>query len=283
MEKKKIILLCILCLFIGLVIFFMPNLYKFLENKKVPKVVEEVIVEEEEKIENLTIESDVIKNLKYPIMRYNIYSSNSYYEKSDFKVSYLTNEQILINAFVDIYEGNISDYKGSKPSCASEAKELKSSYINSRIKNILGNNIKYNNADFNVSELSNYSKYLGSWKYNASTDTYIYYGTCSKQSGVKYYDLKVLNKVESKNENKEVSVYAYLGFAKVDNDKYIIYSDAAMSNKIKAGTFTTVENLNKDFEQYLKNNKTKQYKFVFKKGICTYGDYCLEEGAWLDE
>lgn len=283
MEKKKIILLCILCLIVGIVIFFLPNIYKFVETKKAPNVNEEIVEEEEEQLEKLTIESDVIKNLKYPIMRYSIYSSNSYYEKSDFKVSYLTNEEILINAFVDIYEGNIGDYNGSKPDCASEAKELKSSYINSRIKNILGNNVKYNHADFNVLELSNYSKYLGSWKYNSATDTYIYYGSCTNQSGTKYYDLKILNKVEAKDENKEVSVYAYMGFAKVENSKYIIYSDAAMSNKIKEGAFTTLANLNKEFEEYLKNNKTKQYKFMFKKGICSYGDYCLEEGAWVNE
>lgn len=279
MEKKKGALFIILIVIIFIVILFMPNIYKYLNTKPVPKV-EDIKEEKEEKIEKLTLDSDIVKNLKYPIMRYGIYNKNSYYEKSSFKVTDLTNEEVLINAFVDIYSGNINDYKGLKPSCAVEAKELKTTYISSRIRNILSNDINYTYSNFNVPELPNYSKYLGEWKYNSQTDTYIYYGTCNKESGIKYYDLKVLNKLETKNNNKELIIYAYMAFASVNNNKYTIYSDVSLNNKILEGNFTTLENLNKDFKNYLKNNKTKQYKFIFKKGICSYGDYCLAEGVW---
>lgn len=281
MEKKKNILFIILIIIIGIVILFMPNIYKYFNTKPVTNVEDINEDEEDKKVEKLTIDSDTIKNLKYPIMRYGIYNKNSYYAKSNFKISDLTNEEILINAFVDIYSGNINDYNGIKPSCATEAKELKTTYISSRIRNILSNNLKYNNSNFNVPELPNYSKYLGEWKYNSQTNTYIYYGTCNKVSGIKYYDLKVLDRLETKNNNFELIIYAYMGFANVNNNKYVIYSDVSMSNKILEGNFTTLDSLNQDFKNYLKKNKTKQYKFIFKKGICSYGDYCLSEGAWV--
>ena len=50
-STKKIILLCILCLIVGIVIFFLPNIYKFVETKKAPNVNEEIVEEEEEQLE----------------------------------------------------------------------------------------------------------------------------------------------------------------------------------------------------------------------------------------
>ena len=77
-------------------------------------------------------------------------------------------------------------------------------------------------------------------------------------------------------------VYYYVGFAKVVDNNYTIYSDANMTNELTKGTFTTLEDLNTVFKNINKENK-KIYKYTFKNTLCSYNEYCLYEGKWITE
>jgi len=216
-------------------------------------------------------------------MRYDLYSDISYYQSQKFKVSDLTNNEILVNAFVDVYEGNISTYNGDTSGCTDSKKELKAIYLDSRIRNILSNSIKYEYTDFAVSELYNYSSYIGEWKYSSLSNSYIYHGNCNiNDKNIKYYDLKYLDSVESNNNNNIIILYAYIGFAKIDGEKYYIYSDPNYTNLVLEGFFIDYNDLDNMFKVMNKGSFNK-YKYIFEKGLCTYGDYCLSESEWLDE
>lgn len=284
MNKKNIPIIIVFVL-MAVVIIFLPDISKLIKSKtnKIEVVDTSKKEDEDEKVEQLTLKSDVVLNLKYPIMRYNLYSPVSYYQNNNFKISNLTNEQILISALTDVHVGNMSTYTGDVGNCTTEKKSIKSTFINSRIRNILSNDLKYNIQDINVFEMQNYSTYVGSWKYNSSIDSFVYYGNCNKTVGsVKYYDLKELYDVKAENKNYTINIYAYMGFAKVEGNKYSIYSDPSYQVLITSGAYTNYDDLNKIFKK-LDKKSLKKYKYVFKKGICTYGDYCLSESMWVNE
>lgn len=287
MEKKNLILLFSIFGLMGLLILFMPQIYSFtqsFENDSKPK--HEIVNEPEEKVEPITMDSEIISELTYPVMRNDLYSSDSYYQLSSMSVKDMTNNDILYNAFIDLYEGYLKDH--SAVGCTNNSKEFSSSYLESRIKNVIGRNVDYTNETFIVPSSNSNTKYVGEWRYNQSTDSYVYYGSCNiKKKNTMYYDLTKLVKLETENENNVLQLYYYVSFAKIEKNKndytYTIYSDANMEKEIKNGNINNIEEIYTIYEEYLKENSANMYKYTFKKGICTYDNYCFYKGEWVND
>jgi hypothetical protein len=149
-----------------------------------------------------------------------------------------------------------------------------------RIKNILGKNTKYSLGTFYVPEDSS-SNYKGTWVYDAANSRFVYNGLCTtKATTTKYYNLEEL--INAKYDGSDIIVNYYVGFAKVVDNNYVIYSDPNMTKEIHKGTFTSIENLNNIFKSINGKNK-KIYKYIFKNNLCSYNEYCLYEGKWVNE
>lgn len=287
MEKKNLIILFIAFILIGLLIVFMPQIYNKMQEYDTPKVEKpkNVSKAENEELEEITMDSDVVLNLTYPIMRNDKYSLDSYYQLSKFSVNDLSNNDILSIAFLDMYEGYLVNHESV--GCANNSKEFASSYLSSRIKNVIGRDIDYTNEDFTVPNIDNDTEYTGMWKYSATTDSYIYYGDCNeKNSNTIYYDLNTLEKLEAVNENNVLYLYHKVGFAKIINNgfdySYTIYSDTNMENEIDSGKIDNIDDINNIYKN-LDKESFNTYKFTFKKGLCTYDNYCFYKGEWIND
>ena len=273
-NKNGILMIVLLGIGVILVLFF-PKIYDFVSLIGMPKI--EKIETKEEEQNKKEIDESILETIHYPLMRTSIYDSFTYYSKNKFKISDMSNNDILLNAFLDIYEGNMTPYEGVG-ACTNISKQFNKDYIELRIKNILGNKISYTLENFYVSEDLE-SNYVGNWIYDGTR--FIYNGLCvSKATNIKYYNLEQLIKAEY--ENSDINVYYYVGFAKVEGNNYIIYKDASMTEKINEGEFINLDQLNNIFKNI--NNKDKNiYKYEFKNNLCSYNEYCLYEGKWVNE
>ena len=275
-EKNSNTFIIILFFVILILVLFFPRVYEFIEKLKLPKV---EFSEKNEQKENKAIDQEILNSIHYPIMRNSVYDINTYYSLDTFTIKNMSNNDILYNAFMDIYEGNIID-SNIKGNCTTLSKQFDKDYIELRIKNILGKNINYNLDIFYVPEDSN-SNYKGVWNYDSPNSRFIYNGLCeSKVTNIKYYNLEEL--IKAKYEGDDIVVYYYVGFAKVVDNNYIIYKNANMTEELATGTFTTIEELNNLFKNINKENK-KIYKYTFKNILCSYDEYCLYEGKWVNE
>ena len=273
-NGKNGFLMIILLAIVALLVLIFPRAYDFMTKLSMPKI-ENVNTEEQQEAKEIS--EDILETIHYPLMRNSIYNANTYYSLDKFTINDLSNEDILLNAFLTVQEVNMTPYEGVG-SCTNISKKIKSDHLQLRIKNTISKNINYTFNSFYVPEDLN-SNYVGSWYYDAYNKRFIYNGLCSSQAtNTRYYNLEELIKVEYENKN-DIVAYYYVGFAKVENNNYIMYRDANMTEEIKNGTFSTVEDLNKQFKQ--QNNK-KIYKYTFKMGLCKY-DYCLYEGKWVNE
>ena len=54
-----------------------------------------------------------------------------------------------------------------------------------------------------------------------------------------------------------------------------------MNNLVSSGTINDVSELNNIFNE-LDMNSFNTYKYVFKKGLCSYDNYCFYKGEWID-
>lgn len=279
--KKNTILMLLIFIIVGALIFFLPDIYKKVQEFTAPKVEEiEVKKEEEKQPEVITMDSDLVKELTYPIMRNDKYSIDSYYLFNEFTTDNLNNNDILYNAFLDIYSGYFVD--AGSYGCASNSKEFDASYMVSRIKNIIGKDIKYILEDFIVPNVNRDTNYIGTWKYDDVNNKFIYYGNCDKNNNSTiYYDLSKLYKVNTSKNNNALFLYHYVGFAKVDGNSYTIYNDYNMTNEISSGTISDISELDNIFNG-LDMNSFKTYKYSFKKGLCSYDNYCFYKGEWVD-
>jgi len=275
-EQKNGLLIIILLSIVTILVLFFPRIYDLINSLTAPKV---EILNEEKKEETKEIDESVLETIHYPMMRTSIYNSNTYYSLDKFTINDLSNNDILLNAFLDIYEGNITSYEGIG-NCTIVSKQFSKEYLELRIKNIISNKISYTLSDFYVPEDSN-SNYKGTWSYDSYNGRYIYNGLCtSSNTGIKYYDLEELIKIEY--DDKDINSYYYIGFAKVEGNNYIIYSDPNMTKQIDSGIFIKIEEINNIFKKINKNNK-KMYKYTFKNNLCSYNEYCLYEGKWINE
>lgn len=278
-DNNNLTFLIVLLMLVLVFIFVCPFIYTFINKLSIPKI-ENIKDEskEESKEEDKIVDEDLLSSLHFPIMRVNKNSEFSYYSKDKFKITDISNDDILINAFLDMHEGNIVD-STTKASCSSLSKEFNAEYIDLRIKNILGKNIKYTLNDFNIPEGLN-SSYIGEWKFNSNNYTYTYNGVCdSNNFDVSYYDLTQY--IKSEYNDKDIIVYYYVGFAKVTGDSYTIFSDPNMTKELTKGNISNIP-LDEVFKN-LSDSSKKIYKYTFKNNLCTYNDYCMYKGEWIDE
>lgn len=274
-ENKNTFMWIMFAVVLIFVLLF-PVIQGFIDKLSLPKVEGEV---EKPKEEEKVINEDVLETIHFPLMRSSVYSPNTYYSLNEFTISNLSNSDILLNAYLDIYEGNITPYSGGA-SCTNEPKQFNQDYLELRIKNILGKSVNYSLEDFYVSEDSG-NKYVGNWRYDSGSSSFIYEGLCqSSATNIKYYDLKQLIKMDY-NDNDIIATY-YVGFAKVEGNNYIIYSDAAMQNQIGNGSINDAKELDEIFKKIDNKNK-KTYKYTFKDSLCKYNEYCLYKGEWINE
>lgn len=273
-ENVILIIVCIIIVIVGLI--SIPNIYKFVESKSISKdvTVTEAKEEKEEK-EEITTNSDILKELVYPIMNNNNSRKSSYYNLDSFSVSDISNNDILATAFTQIYSG----YLVSNPSvgCAYESISFNDNYLELRIQNIFGPNTNYNLTDFTLYN-DNYNDYVGSFKYDINNKKYIYYGNCEGKSTTSYYDIKSIYDVSLSDDENTLTVYYYVGFVKLENGNYTLYSDANYTKEIKKGVYTDMDSL----EKILSDLDVKKYQYTFRKDTCNYDSYCFYEGKWIN-
>lgn len=293
-NKKGVglVVAIVLIAVVGILLFPVINnqIAKLRNSKKVDIKIEEPPKQEYPEI---TLKSEEVKNLKFPIMHVNNATKNTHYKDDRITVSSFSNAEILYNALADVYSGFVDRYKGAYDGkfCAkaSQAVSIDSRYIKLRIEDIFGKqvNYKYDNLTIPVSSFE--TDYVGTWKYNRSKDKFIYHGDCSNSqvSQYLYYDIRVPYEANSDEKNTEIYVYDYVAFAFVNrsNNAYILYSDNNYTNEISRGILTT--NTNKYEEELtsivnkIDKSNLKKYKNTFTVHNCSYSDrYCFLSGEW---
>lgn len=270
------IFIWILLIIIIILVLFLPKIYNYIETLKLPKVEN---VEQIKQEENKEINEDILESIHYPLMRNSLYNSNTYYSLDKFTLNDMSNSDILLNAFLDIYEGNITNSE-SIGACANVSKQFDQNYLELRVKNILSKNLNYTLENFYVPEDLD-SNYVGEWVYDSYNSRFVYKGLCqSNLTATKYYNLEELIKVEY--EGDDIVAYYYVGFARVENSSYTMYSDAKLENVLSTGNEITYNELMQMFKN-IETSKKKIYKYTFKDSLCSYNDYCLYKGEWVNE
>lgn len=270
-KNNSLILVFIVALLIVLLFIFMPSIYKWSSKLNNPKV--KISNKDEKKETNDTkFDESILDDIVYPDMHVNNYIKDTYYSLDTFTIDKMSNNDILANAFEQVYDGYIKSNQAS--GCASNGKKIDAKYLTARIKNMLSNKIKYQFTDFNVFN----TKYPGLWKYDVSSNSYIYNGNCNNTGSTKYYDIHYMTKYKAKDNNKTIEITSKVAFVKVDNNNYVIYKDSAFTQELDKGIFTDLDTLSKKLSKLSAN----QYKYIFKQGLCTYEAYCLESGGWIN-
>ena len=276
MKKDNNLFIWILLIIIVVLVLLFPKIYGYIESFDLPDING---IEENNKEENKVVDNETLESIHRPLMRNSIYNEYTYYSLDKFTINDMSNSDILLNAYLDIYEGNMTsfEYTGN---CTNLSKQFSVDYIELRIKNILGKNIKYNLENFYVPEdLEN--NYKGNWRYDIYNSRFIYDGMCtSNVSNITYHNLEQLIKAEY--NKKDIVVYYYVGFAKVEGNNYTIYKDSNMTEAVASGTLSNTNELNSIFEN-IDNKDKKIYKYTFKNNLCSYNEYCLYEGMWVNE
>lgn len=276
-----IILLIILLIIVSVIVLFFPKINEFLVNQSMPKIEK---TETKEKDTKRVIDEDVIETIHYPLMRTSIYNINTYYSLDTFKISDMSNTDILLNGFLSIENVMIKSL-GRSGTCVANSVAFDTKWIDFRIKNILGKKVNYSYENFYVPEDIN-TTYKGNWIYNSQTSQFIYNGLCKNlATTTSYYDLTKLIKLDyADKESNDILATYYVGFAKIEGNSYAIYSDTNMTNLITNGEIQD-KSINEIFENLDTNtlNKFKKYQYTFKDNLCSYNEYCLYEGKWLNE
>ena len=92
MKKNNNKFLIIIFAIMLIAVFFLPKIYDFIETLKMPKVES---LDNENKEEVKKIDSELLSDLHYPIMRNSIYDKNTYYSLEKFQISDMSNNDIL--------------------------------------------------------------------------------------------------------------------------------------------------------------------------------------------
>ena len=262
---KKNIFMWIVIFIAIVIVFLFPNIYNFVSNFTIPKSGNGGDIPVKEEVQKVT--EEVLSSIHFPLMRNSKYSINTYYSLDVFKSNDMNNVDKLYSAFTNLENVSI------------ENNTFKSAYMDLLIDNVLGKDVDYNLEAFYV-PLDSASIYKGYWMYNPNTGLFWYKGgTNNENTSIEYYDLTSLKSAEY--DKKDIIAYYYILFAKVVNNNYVIYSDPGMTNVVTEGTLTDTD-LNTVFNS-IDNSKKKVYKFVFKNTICSYSEYCLYEGSWVED
>lgn len=280
-NNKNMIFIIILLIVVSVTVFFFPKINEYLVNKSMPKIEKTETKKEDEK---RVIDEDIIETIHYPLMRTSIYNTNTYYSLDTFKISDMSNTDILLNGFLSIENVMIKSLN-RRGTCIANSVAFDTKWIDFRIKNILGKKLNYSYENFYVPEDID-TTYKGNWTYNSSTNQFIYNGLCkSLATSVLYYDLTKLIKLDyADKESNDILATYYVGFAKVEGNNYSIYSDTNMTNLVTSGEIQD-KTINEIFESLDEAilNKFNKYQYTFKDNLCSYNEYCLYEGKWLNE
>ena len=281
MKKGNIILIVVCAILVIIGLFLMPNIYRFASNLslKNDEVKVEKKEEKEEKTEEkkeVTLESEILKELVYPVMHNDVTLKDTYYSLDKITISDFTNNDLLYNSFLQVYSGYL--VKGGSVGCATTSVSVDSDYIVSRLQNIYGPNTGYELTDFVVPSGSG-SEYVGTFKYDTVSSKYIYYGNCNPVvSNVQYYDVKSIYDVSTSKDGNEIITYYNVAFLKIEGNKYSLYSDVNYTNEISTGSNKSIADISKMLEKF----NTKKYQYTFSKERCNYDSYCFYEGKWID-
>lgn len=272
MKKGNVILIIVCIVLVTTGIILMPSAYSYLTklklNSKKIDVNNNSNNKKEVVKEKITLESDILKDLVYPVMHNDISIKDNYYKLDSINSKSLTNNDILYNAFLQIYNGYIINNNGN----ISFSKD----YLESRIQNIFGPNTSYNITNFTV-PTGSFSDYIGNFIYDSNTKNYVYEKTYT-ENNVIYYDLKKIYEVKTPDDNT-INTLFYVAFIKVEDGKYTLYSDYNYQDEIGSGTFTTFS----DIESIVDKSAKGKYQYTFRKDICNYDTYCFYEGKWINE
>ena len=291
----------LLVVVIGIIIasyMLLPKIYQWFSSRETPSTYvdptpdkpKEPIIE----LEEITLESDEVLSLTYPIMRNNPYSTKTYYSNSVVNIGDFSNNDLLYNAFIHVYSGNIGGYDGgyNDKYCGTELtkKTFNAKYIDARMDNLFTETVNYEHKTFKVPSTNLNTEYVGTWKYDSKNNRYIYYGDCNptEPSNIVYYDLTVAYDAKGLENNTVIEVYYHVAFAKVNktNKTYVIYSDASMKNQILKGTLKSsdyAKELKDNFNSYISSeNQTSKYKYTFSSKDCSYQNHCFVKGEWLE-
>ncbi len=276
MKKGNVVLIsvCIIILIFGLI--SMPKIYKYLNTKEIEDIKIDEEKKETKKATKITLDSEILKELVYPNTHNDTTNKDTYYKLDKLSITDFSNNDILYNAFLQIYSGYL--VSSGSVGCSKNSVSFSSNYLESRIKNIFGPNTGYNLTDFTVPNGVN-SNYVGTFKYDSKTGKYIYYGDCnSNKSNINYYDVKDIYSVDLKNDDNELNVYYYVAFLKIENNKYTLYRDYNYSEEISSGEYKGVS----EITQLLSKLDVKKYQYTFRKDTCNYDSYCFYEGKWIN-
>lgn len=279
MKKENVILIivCVIIVILGLI--FMPSIYNYINERNLNNneinVETEIEKEKEDVKENITLKSEILKELVYPIMHNDNNTKDTYYSLNRISVLNLSNNDILYNAFLQIYPGYFE--KVGSLGCTNNSIKFSANYIDLRIQNIFGNKVKYNLTDFKV-PTGSFSDYIGTFKYDSFNKQFIYYGNCENTNkNTKYYDVGSIYDVSLSDNKNTLHVYYYVAFVKVENGKYTLYSDYNYTKEISSGNFESLEKIS----SMISKLKVNKYEYTFKKDICNYDSYCFYEGKWM--
>ena len=242
---------------------------------------------EEKVYEKITLESEAVSKLKYPVMHNDKNTKTTYYSKDSIKISDFSNNDILYNALLDVYTGNMAKYTGKYNGkfCGSQKVSLDARYIKLRIDNLYTKNAKYTLTDFVVPATNTQTKYVGTWKYDRAKDKYVYYGNCNgvKNATVQYYDIRVPYEASSSDKNVDIYVKNYVGFAAVNptTRAFVLYKNSSYTEEVTRGTLPS-NNIESDLKKIVQENKDKFRTYTYTYSIidCAYQDYCFISGAW---
>lgn len=293
-SKLVIVILLVLCL-IAIVLF--PTISKKISgiktsNKKVQVTIEK---EKEKEYPKLNLNSEEVTKLKFPVMHNDRTNKVTYYIKDKITIQSFSNNDILYNTLLDIYEGNMGAYKGAYAAkyCGRNNQKvaLDARYIDLRIDNLYTKNAKYTLKSFVVPANNTKTSYVGTWVYVKKTNKYVYYGNCKKvpNTNIEYYDVRVPYEVTTSDKNVELYLNNYVAFGVINKatKQYILYKNANYTEQLTSGTLTTTNyetELTNILKNYVKDNssKTKKYKYTYTIKDCAYQDYCFLSGEWIE-
>lgn len=265
-KKGKVILIVVCVLIVVIGIISMPYIYNKINTSKV-NISDNTKDKKKDKVDKIDKDSEIISTLVYPVMHNDVSVMDNYYKNEKISIADFSNNDILYNAFINIYPGYINN---------TDPISFDSNYLVSRIENIFGPKTGYNLVDFTVPSGS-FSDYIGTFTYNADNKTYTFNKTDSNNN-IAYYDVKSMYGASSPNEDVITTSFD-VAFIKIENGKYTLYKDYNYTEEISSGEFKDMESI----ESMLSTLETRKYQYTFRKDTCNYDSYCFTEGKWIDE
>ncbi|NLA32927.1 MAG: hypothetical protein GX864_03180 [Mollicutes bacterium] len=281
MEEKKVFnkipinwliasLVFIIALLVGYIIF------KGLNNKPKPEDGGPSISEKENNNVSIDLDSQVVKNLIYPIALEVSLFQNNHWDYRNFKLSDFNRNYKMQNVFFTLGQENKDNenyvYTHSSGS------------VQNKYRQIFGPDAEYNDAD-----VDDYT--CGTWEYDSKKQEYSFTGGCGIEGWIPTHDsVYKVYKVDSSSDYLYV-YHDYLFTLKDFEDIYYFfnkypeeennyeYSGHEDDEDLDFKTHFEIsksKNLRSEFDKLIQENKTNKYKFTFKKQ--SDGKYYFESG-----